>query len=181
MRHRSFAYKKFWPLLIQAYGDSCFYCHEEPATCIDHVIPVSWDQIDTPENLVPSCALCNCIAYNKIFEDVESKRQYILNRRKSRKLRRAICVDCRLPFAYREHSPSLFLCAKCYDEEYGTNLCSRLAWKAWLETLKETGIEPGAYFAAKTAISKRDPRWKEKFAKFIVGYIVSMEDQQNET
>src|SRR3989304_7276904 len=87
MRRKPFAYRKRWDELIDLYGRLCFYCHEEIANTIDHVTPWSYDYDNSIENLVPACSLCNSIAADKHFDDVEQKRQYILNRRNNKRLR----------------------------------------------------------------------------------------------
>ena len=137
---RRTGYRKRFYELIDMYGRVCFYCREEISTTIDHIVPVSWIQNDDIENLVPACALCNSIAGNKHFEGVEHKRQYILERRKSKNMRRVLCADCLLPFEYRAMSPSLFLCAVCYDFEYGTEYSQRSVWADWIKLLGEADI-----------------------------------------
>lgn len=127
------------------YGGKCYYCQREIATTIDHVVPYSWDEDNTIENLVPACGLCNSLASNKHFESVEHKRQYIMGQRKNRANMRAICVECLLPFAYRTHSPSMFLCAECYDEEYGTQFSTGSDWRGWLKSLWLAGIPAEAH------------------------------------
>src|SRR5688500_7331680 len=112
MSDRRMSYKKRWKELIDYYGARCYYCRKEIATTIDHVVPYSWDAVNDIENLVPACALCNCLAGDKIFDSVEKKRQYILAQRSKRNNMRGICTECLLPFAYRRHSPSVFLCAE---------------------------------------------------------------------
>ena len=74
-----------WKKLVERYGDMCFYCDEHVATSIDHVIPYSYVDNDELDNLRPACALCNCIAGDKMFESDLEKRWYILGKRKSRK------------------------------------------------------------------------------------------------
>jgi hypothetical protein len=138
-------YQTCWKTLTAKYGSLCFYCQEEVATTLDHVVPYSHDRDDSLENLVPACALCNCIASDKLFEYVEEKRQYILNKRRNHKLRRAICTSCLLPFAYRTHSPSLFLCAECYDREYGTHYSKGKQWAFWKTELDAAGISIEAH------------------------------------
>lgn len=134
------SYKKFWDELTDIYGNVCYYCRVEIATTLDHVVPYSWDQDNAIENLVPSCTLCNSLASNMLFDSVIQKQAYILKHREKYKNRRSICTDCKLPFAYRLHSPSMFLCAECYDLEYATSFCSRKEWKRWTMELSLAGI-----------------------------------------
>jgi hypothetical protein len=123
-----------WKQLREMYGDMCFYCYEEAATTMDHVLPYSYEVINDLYNLRPACALCNSIVSNKIFKSVEEKRWYILDKLKQRhKLRHAFCTECGIAFIYRQHSPSLFLCPECYDLQYDTKQASRKGWKEWLE------------------------------------------------
>lgn len=75
---RNQRYRKHWKELVSMYGSMCFWCREEPATCIDHCIPYSWDQNNDIDNLVPACITCNALAGSKMFESVEHKRQYIM-------------------------------------------------------------------------------------------------------
>ena len=67
-QHRVMTYKKWWNELTERYGDFCFYCRKEIATTIDHVVPYSWDEDNSIENLVPACGLCNSLASDKIFD-----------------------------------------------------------------------------------------------------------------
>lgn len=136
---RSTRYRRHWSTLIAAHGSLCFYCQIEPATTIDHIIPVSFGGSDDIENLVPACITCNLTASDKVFDDVWVKRQYIIGRRK-KKLTHAVCNSCFLPYEYRTHSPSLFLCAECYDKEYGTKLSSSPRWKGWVSFMEDAGI-----------------------------------------
>lgn len=145
MHTRSTTYRKRWKELIEYHGSRCYYCRKEIATTIDHVIPYSWDHDNILNNLVPACSLCNSLANNKIFDNVELKRQYILGQRKKRDNRRAICVICLLPFAYRIHSPSFILCPECYDEEYQTKEAQTKEWKKWVYQLKAAGIPAEAH------------------------------------
>jgi hypothetical protein len=129
-----------WRDLCVKYGDMCFYCREEAATTLDHVLPYSYAIVNEIDNLRPACALCNCIASDKIFESVDAKRYYILDQlRRRHDLRHAFCTECGIAYTYRTHSPSLFLCPECYDLEYGTDWQSRAAWRAWLTLHEEAG------------------------------------------
>lgn len=154
MYHRSTSYRKHWNALIETYGGLCYYCQDEIAVVLDHIIPYSWEANNDIDNLVPACIFCNAIASDKIFDSLEHKRQYLLNRRKISK--RAICTDCLLPFTYREHSPSMFLCALCYDAEYDTELSKEDRWHKWTALLRVVGIEPEAHQQAK----KKAGVWK---------------------
>lgn len=152
MYHRSTSYRKHWQTLIDYYGGLCFYCQDEIAVCIDHIIPYSWEVNNEIDNLVPACIYCNSIAGDRVFEDVEHKRQYVVNRRK--RTNRAICTDCLLPFTYREHSPSLFLCAFCYDVEYDTEYSKQKGWYKWTALLRDAGIDPDAHQEARVKAGK---------------------------
>lgn len=170
-RRRDKRYSKRFYELIDMYGRVCFYCREEISTTIDHVIPISWDQDSEIENLVPACALCNCIAGDRIFDSVEHKRQYILKKRKSKRLRRALCADCFLPFEYRVMSPSLFLCAECYDLKYRTEYSQRTVWKEWLKLLDSAGIYVFAHRRLRDKLSHFRADDKKAKVEFLVdGY-----------
>jgi hypothetical protein len=143
---RTQTYKKHWSTLVKVYGQSCYYCGEF-ATCIDHIIPVSYGGGNDIENLVLSCSWCNLLASDRVFESLEEKCDYILiQRSKKRKVTRTICTDCLLPFEYRVSSPSLFLCAECYDKDEGKRVYSvRPVWKQWLATLELAGVPVEAH------------------------------------
>jgi len=177
-KRRSYHYRKHWDDLIEMHGRTCFYCRDQIATCIDHVVPLSWDNDNDFNNLVPVCMFCNALAGSKHFEDIDQKRQYILSRRKYKRTRRATCTDCMLPFAYRIHSPSLFLCAECYDEEYETEMAERTEWQRWLGELREAEIEPDAHRYAKgnVKINKKGGS-KKKFIKKLLEYYDILEEQ----
>ena len=145
-------YSRHWPRLIEVHGSLCFYCELEPAACIDHIIPVTFGGGNDFDNLVPSCFTCNLIANNKVFEDVWQKKQHILSRRK-KKLTHAICTGCLLPFEYRYHSPSLFLCCECYDIEYKTRTQFKKKWTKWLSQLEEAGFFVEAHRLARPEIA----------------------------
>ena len=143
--HRSYRYRKYWSALIEAHGYMCFYCQIRVATSIDHIIPISYDEMDDIDNLVPACAICNSIAGNKVFSNVWQKRQYILDKIGKKYKRIAECTECLLLYQYRVDSPSLFLCPICYDSEYGTSYSVRESWAKWLGLLEDAGIVPEAH------------------------------------
>ena len=139
-KQRRLVYRKHWNALVRSTFGECYYCGDIPSV-IDHILPVSAGGSHEFDNLVPSCALCNLIAGAKVFDSLEDKRIYVIKRRnQKRKLRRAICTECLLPFGYRSHSPSLFLCAECYDLEYDTNKAQTKRWQDWLRLLDAAGF-----------------------------------------
>lgn len=164
---RDLSYRKYWSRLIEIHGPLCYYCKEEVATTIDHVVPYSWDADNEIENLVPACGLCNQLANNKMFDSAEHKRQYIIGERKKRASRRAICSECFLPYTYLAHSPSLFLCAECYDNEYGTNNAKKKNWREWLYDLEQADIYPQAHRNMKSMTGYKTS--KEKRLKILAG------------
>lgn len=44
---------------VEYYGFQCAYCTVEPATTLDHCIPVSRGGSNWPANIRPACASCN--------------------------------------------------------------------------------------------------------------------------
>lgn len=140
-RKRMPGYWAKWSELTAMFGNMCFYCGEEIATSIDHVLPHSYVVDDSIENLRPSCALCNSLASDKMFDDVYAKRSYILGKRQHRRqLRRCTCSECGVPYIYRTHGKSLFVCPECYDLDWGTDYHTRNVWKAWLDLLETAEI-----------------------------------------
>lgn len=171
-------HRKHWKELIAFYGSLCFWCREEPATCIDHVVPYSWDQDNSIDNLVPSCALCNAIAGNKMFDGVEHKRQHILNRRKQKGCRILLCSECLLPYTQQEHSPSPFLCAECYDREYGTDYGHNVAWCKWLRLLSDAGIEHEANRRARQNYGPCSKMRKRQFVYQVLRELEALDDER---
>ena len=145
---RTQTYKKHWGDLVRAYGQVCYYCGEF-ATCIDHLVPVSFGGGNNIDNLVLSCSWCNLLASDNVFETLDEKQDYILMRRaKKGKVTRAICVDCLLHFEYRISSPSLFLCAECYDTCEGRRkYAARKSWQQWIALLETAGVPVAAHRA----------------------------------
>lgn len=139
-------HSRHWGALVNAYGQTCYYCGEF-ATVIDHVIPFSYGGSDGIDNLVLSCSLCNIIADDSVFDTLEEKQSFILaKRRRKGRVTRAICTNCLLPFDYRVLSPSLFLCAECYDQDEGELKYSlRPSWQRWIELLIEAGVPVEAH------------------------------------
>jgi len=152
---------KHWRELVAYYGARCYYCRSEIATTIDHVVPYSYDQDNNFENLVPACIWCNALASNKTFDNIEQKRQYILNQRNKMRNKRAVCTSCLLPYGYLLHSPSLFLCAECYDDEYSTNYSQKKEWKRWIEQLMAAGIPAEAHRFLKESTGRKTNHQKK--------------------
>jgi hypothetical protein len=146
MSGRITKYWSKWRELAMMYGDMCFYCGKEAATTIDHVIPYSYAVDNDIENLRPACALCNCIASDKMFQDVYEKKWYILGKLKHRHdLRHAFCTECGIAYIYREHCPSLFLCPECYDLGNDTDYADFSGWHDWLRLHVQAEWHPDIY------------------------------------
>jgi hypothetical protein len=180
MSDRRTTYKKRWKELIEYYGARCYYCRKEIATTIDHVVPYSWDAVNDIENLVPACALCNGLAGDKVFDNVEDKRKYILAKRSKRNNMRAICAECLLPFNYRSHSPSIFLCAECYDTEYQTSRSKTPEWGRWLLQLRQAGIPVEAHRKMKERMSQIRNKTREEKIEVLIdeySYVVDHDDE----
>lgn len=181
---RKSGYRRHWGKLVKHHGSLCFYCEQEPASSIDHIIPVSFGGKDNFDNLVPACIHCNLVASGKVFDDVWSKKQYIQNRRK-RKLTHAVCTDCLIPFRYRFHSPSLFLCPVCYDKLNNTNRRKSKKWKEWLIELNDAGFILQAHSKAKEEIKNLPGSRDRKRLSFIILHkymaLMGVYDNEKET
>ena len=167
MSRRNYSYRSKWGKLLEIHGSLCFYCQKEPAMCIDHIIPVSYGGKNDFNNLVPACAHCNMIVSDNVFSDVWSKQQWILAHRK-KKLTHALCTGCLLPFAYRIHSPSMFLCAECYDNEYDTKHKLNKEWKEWLKSLTSAGYSVDSHRESREEISMLDPSRKHREYSYMI-------------
>lgn len=140
---RTNAHLRKWDLVIEIYGELCAYCHNQPATQIDHVIPVSWKECNHIYNLRPACAWCNLLAGSKVFENFDAKYEWLRaerNRKRRFKGARTVCTCCKLPFQNPLHSPNFFLCGECYEYEYQKPIRKRLLWIEWLELCTEAGF-----------------------------------------
>ena len=132
-----------WALVVQVYGDTCVYCHNQPATQIDHVIPVSWKECNHIYNLRPACAWCNLLAGSQVFGNFDDKYEWLRgerNRKRKFQGQRTVCTCCKLPFQNPFHAPNYFLCAECYDFEYGKLVHLRPRWQEWLNLCAAAGF-----------------------------------------
>jgi len=165
-RAGSYEYRKYWRELIEHHGPRCFYCGLVLATDIDHVIPYSHSKDNSVDNLVPACSSCNSIAGDRLFADVNEKRKYILSRREEKEDGHdAVCSSCLMPFIGRVHSPSIFLCAECYDLEYGTKYAKQKRWKQWIIQLRRAGVQVSQHASARELFYSRDAKPKDKNKK----------------
>lgn len=165
-----------WVLVTETYGDLCAYCHSQPATQIDHVIPVSWKECNHIWNLRPACAWCNLLAGSSVFETFDEKYEWLRmerNRKHKKRGSRTICTCCKLPFQNPTHAPNYFLCAECYDYEYSRALHLRTQWKQWLTLVATAGFIVPAHRAL-GAIVRANPGTtipaKEKAALLAIEY-----------
>jgi hypothetical protein len=142
-------YQATWAWLLIAYGQNCVYCHNRPATQIDHVIPYSYIRTHVLENLRPACQWCNLLASDKVFETFEDKYNYLREQRTKPKHKKGyalVCSSCLIPYYSAMHRSAL-LCPRCMDLEYETTHARKKAWRDWLVTLELAGIESRAHFA----------------------------------
>jgi 5-methylcytosine-specific restriction endonuclease McrA len=56
-----------WLKLISRYDGLCAYCQADPATAMDHVIPVSRGGRHTIGNVLPACQFCNSSKGTKLL------------------------------------------------------------------------------------------------------------------
>lgn len=176
MTKRRHVYRNHWKRLIETYGDMCYWCNEEGVGCIDHITPVSYGGSDRFENLVPSCTLCNLLASDKVFLCEDSKRQYLVRRRRGRQ-RHYLCSCCGIPFVKNEHVPSYLMCPYCYDHEYeDTTYSESKRWRKWLNTMRRGGYDLEAYERIRTMYRKgRNFTMKERreiYAKLMLDNIL---------
>ena len=140
---RSNNHLRKWVLVTEMYGDMCAYCHNQPATQIDHVIPVSWKECNHIWNLRPACAWCNLLAGSSVFDNFDDKYEWLrAERNRKRKFRgtRTVCSCCKLPFQNPFHAPNFFLCAECYDYEYNKLYHLKRPWVEWLNLVTTAGF-----------------------------------------
>lgn len=142
-KYRSTSYRKHWSELVARFGSICVYCRDEPATQIDHVIPVSYYPLHIIENLRPCCGWCNLLASDKVFETFAEKDEFLRKARQTKrnKQRRTTCSKCWLPYQNPLHVRSFFYCPECYDEEYETQYRYTAKWRDWLRLLEEAEID----------------------------------------
>lgn len=154
---RSNAHLSKWYAVIDTYGDMCAYCHDQPATQIDHVIPVSWRECNHLYNLRPACSWCNLLANSLVFSSFDEKYDWVRkerNRRKWNKHSRTVCTCCKLPYQNPLHAPSFFMCAECYDYEYGKMTRKRKQWSEWLNLCGNAGFIIPAHRALAEIVRK---------------------------
>lgn len=61
--------------------NQCRYCGDR-AECIDHVMPVSRGGSNSKSNLVACCTNCNMTVMDRVFDNLNAKRQWILKTRR---------------------------------------------------------------------------------------------------
>lgn len=85
--------------ILKRDGYICGYCFERRATQVDHIVPVTYLQMNEESNLIACCEDCNRIAGNKVFDSIQEKREYIQGVLKTAKwaTRRAAQVVDSLP------------------------------------------------------------------------------------
>lgn len=146
-RRKLSGYRQIWAFLIDAYGERCVYCHNNISTQIDHVIPYSYCRYHGLENLRPSCAWCNLLASDNVFEDFDAKYAYIRQRIKAKKKsgNMLLCSVCLLPYYSALHKSFIF-CPRCYAKEYELPTPRSAPWREWIDTLATAGIRYRAHY-----------------------------------
>ena len=61
---------------MQRDGYRCRYC-DDPADCVDHIIPVCYRSDNSLVNLAAACTPCNLAASGLVFASFHAKRAYI--------------------------------------------------------------------------------------------------------
>lgn len=140
-------YRQIWAFLIDAYGERCVYCHNNISTQIDHVIPYSHSRYHGLENLRPSCAWCNLLASDNVFDDFDAKYEYIRQRVKGKRKRcdMLLCSVCLLPYYSALHRSFIF-CPRCYAKEYELPIPRSAPWRKWIDTLAAAGIRYRSHY-----------------------------------
>lgn len=141
--HLTNNYRHKWDSIIAIYGPTCVYCYDQPATQIDHVIPRSWKDCNHISNLRPCCSWCNLHAGSQVFDTFDEKYDFLRKeraRRRHLRYKRTVCTSCLLPYQRPLHSPNMFLCAECYDDEYDKMYRKKKPWIEWLELCKTAGF-----------------------------------------
>jgi hypothetical protein len=129
-----------WSQLRSLYGDLCFYCSQELAQSVDHVLPTSEGGTNDIWNLRPCCMWCNQHASNKVFESVEEKREFLIEKRRAnRRLAvQTLCTTCLLPFQRPHMTSSLFECPICNPESCDDKQMRE--WNRFMDTLQRAGF-----------------------------------------
>lgn len=60
--------------------DWCAYCGVSKADTLDHIIPVSANEVPPKDNLVPACRSCNVAFGSLVFESFYEKRLWLYTR-----------------------------------------------------------------------------------------------------
>lgn len=144
MKKRGVSYKgqTTWAELIMLYGQNCAYCMEEPAQSVDHVLPWSYSQDSSIDNLRPCCMWCNLHASDKVFDSFHEKQNFLIDkRRRSRATKmRTVCTTCFLPFQRPHMTNSLFECPIC--EPSKSTGRQRRERESFLTLMRNAGIQP---------------------------------------
>ena len=99
---------------------TCVYC-DGMASTVDHIIPWSYSNDHSLENLVACCDECNGLASDKMFTGLLEKRRYIQERREQRiaySFGHSLKMEC--PYCGRVFKPGItgtnICCNRCANE-----------------------------------------------------------------
>ena len=104
--------------VLQRDWEECIYCGSYADT-VDHVVPYSYSLNSREENLAASCLECNLIAGSRVFNSFEEKKEYILQRRNSRKWKKKLmkkvcrCTVCHERYLEGSKDSTKFICPTC--------------------------------------------------------------------
>lgn len=97
--------------------NQCAYCDKafgyENPPFFDHFIPYSYIPIAQEHNIFACCRACNAKKHNKVFNDLEDVRQFIMGRKRE-------CMRCRKGFYSK--SPTAKYCKPCKCKTINPNL-----------------------------------------------------------
>ena len=58
-------------------GSACVYCGRDQGLVYDHVFPFAQGGSTTYDNLVVACGACNALAGDRVFPELNAKREWI--------------------------------------------------------------------------------------------------------
>lgn len=139
-RNHTYSSEVSWSKLLMLYGNICAYCQEEPAQSVDHVIPYSYSEDNSLENLRPCCMWCNLHASDKFFSSFDEKQKFLISKRSGRSAAsRTVCTTCFLPYQRPHMTTSMFECPICDPTK--SKSAQIKEWSKFLDLMRSAGIK----------------------------------------